>query len=218
MNILIVSATTQEILPLAEKKSLSLKSNILIETKYKTYSLDVLVTGVGMVNTAFALGKQFQKKKYDIALNVGVCGAFSRNMEIGEVYHVTQDYFSELGAEDGEKYLTAKEIGLDAEIEIVNESKIKNAVLDELPKVFGITVNTVHGHEPSIEKVFNRFHPNVESMEGAAFLMACKNENIPCAQIRSVSNYVEKRNKDNWNMPLAIQYLNKKLIEILDNF
>jgi len=35
-------------------------------------------------------------------------------------------------------------------------------------------------------------------------------------QIRSVSNYVEKRNKENWNIPLALKNLQSILIELLE--
>jgi futalosine hydrolase len=34
--------------------------------------------------------------------------------------------------------------------------------------------------------------------------------------IRSISNYVEDRNKDNWKMEEAIESLNKTLAELFD--
>ena len=43
----------------------------------------------------------------------------------------------------------------------------------------------------------------------------CKNYNIPCIQIRSISNKVEKRNKENWNLPLAIKNLNDTVAQII---
>jgi futalosine hydrolase len=57
----------------------------------------------------------------------------------------------------------------------------------------------------------------VESMEGAAFMFACEIEDIPYVQIRAISNYVEKRNKEGWNIPLAIENLNRKIMEIIDS-
>ena len=66
--------------------------------------------------------------------------------------------------------------------------------------------------------MFGKFHPNTESMEGAAFMFVCENEGIPYAQIRGVSNFVEKRNKENWNIPLAIENVSKKVFEILNEF
>jgi futalosine hydrolase len=52
-------------------------------------------------------------------------------------------------------------------------------------------------------------------MEGAAFLYSCINEQIPCAQLRAVSNYVERRNKANWKMDLALENLTHCFIDIL---
>jgi futalosine hydrolase len=175
------------------------------------------VTGVGMTATAFHLGRAFNNK-YDLAFNFGLAGSFNSNLEKGSVVNIIEDHFSELGAEDGEQFLTLKDIKLDGEQMVINDSVIKNKILENIPKVNGITVNTVHGNEESINKVFERFHPITESMEGAAFLFACKQMGIPHAQIRAVSNYVEKRNKANWNIPLAIENLNKKALEILDGF
>jgi futalosine hydrolase len=57
-------------------------------------------------------------------------------------------------------------------------------------------------------------------MEGAAFFMAFNQTNCYVIQLRSISNYVEKRNKEKWNMPLAIKNLNdclhKVILEIND--
>ena len=40
-------------------------------------------------------------------------------------------------------------------------------------------------------------------------------EQVKFLQIRSISNYVETRNRENWNIPLAIQNLNQVLTEML---
>ena len=66
----------------------------------------------------------------------------------------------------------------------------------------------------SIELAKKLFSPNVESMEGAAFFAACKGlSNF--TQIRSVSNYVEKRDKSKWQIQLAITNLNRKMLNVL---
>ena len=41
-------------------------------------------------------------------------------------------------------------------------------------------------------------------------------ENMNFLQLRSISNYVEERNKANWDIPLAIKNLNDKLSEVID--
>ena len=184
MNFLIVSATKEE---------LTLDCN------------NHLVTGVGMVATAIAVTKELSKNHYDLVINVGVGGSFNRSLEVGSVVEVVEDYISELGAQDGNRFLSPLEMDIDMNY------KIQMPERTHLSKVIGITVNTVHGEDLSIMKIVHRLNPQVESMEGAACMLACKEANIPCVQIRAISNFVEKRNKSNWNIPLAIQKLNKEL-------
>jgi futalosine hydrolase len=52
-------------------------------------------------------------------------------------------------------------------------------------------------------------------MEGGAFLYACLSENIPCIQIRSISNYVAPRNSAEWDIKKAVQTLNKTLLDYI---
>jgi futalosine hydrolase len=179
-----------------------------------THDLELLITGVGMVATAFSLGNHLAIHKYDLAINLGIAGSFDRNIALGEVVEVVEDSLSELGAEDGEDFLTIESMGF-------GESKFKSTVAlsdygnFNLKKCTAITVNTVHGHEPSIKKLTSRIQPQLESMEGAAFFYACKQAGVPCLQIRAVSNYVEKRNRDAWQIGLAIKNLNSFADELL---
>lgn len=216
MKILIVAATKFEIDPLLSKMESSKAVNgRLTSCKFKKLEIDFLITGVGMVATAYHTGKAVNET-YDAAFNLGICGSFNRNIELGTVVNVYQDCFSELGAEDDDKFLTLEALNLQGVSKIENKSGAMHAFIEALPKVTGITVNTAHGNDASIKKVYELFHPYVESMEGAAFMFACENENIPYVQIRAISNYVEKRNRDAWNISLAIENLNKQVFEILN--
>ena len=216
MKILLVSATKFEIAPLL-KRFKGIRSGKNLSTfSFGKHTIDVLITGIGMTTTAFHLGKTLSKK-YDLAINAGVAGSFRQNIPLGTVVNVVSDCFADLGAEDGEKFLTLEEMGLG------QVSSLKSQVLSPkarktllgLPQVNGITVNTVHGNTASIKKVIKKFHPDIESMEGAAFFFACNHENIPCIQIRAISNYVEKRNKKKWKMDLAIKNLCTSIEQIM---
>ena len=205
MKLLIVAATEKEIAPLLGKlKGLKTKP-------------DVVITGVGMTATAFSLAKAFSEKKYDAAINLGICGSFKRSLKMGEVVNITEDIFSELGAEDGKDFLKLADMKLaDREdIYLRPPRKYNLPALKEFKKVKGITVNTVHGNKKSIAKVVSLYNPDVESMEGAAFFYACNRFNIPALQLRAVSNYVERRNTENWNIPLAVKNLNEAAIRLL---
>lgn len=218
MKILIVSATKFEIEAVINQMKTSSHSGKLISCTNGKNEIDFLITGVGMVATGYYIGK-YLSQEYDFALNVGICGSFNRSLEIGSVVNIYEDCFSELGAEDGDGFLTLNELNLEGTTSFSNlKSQISNPRIDELSKVNGITVNTTHGTLQSIENVFRKFHPMVESMEGASFMFACENEGVPFAQIRAVSNFVEHRNRDAWNVPLAIENLNKKVLDIINEF
>ncbi len=218
MKILLVAATETEIMPLLEELHLlSPEPQHLKKARYHNLDVEVLITGVGMTATAFYLG-QTLVSVCDYALNLGLAGSFNRMLELGDVVQVIEDRFSELGAEDGDSFIPISEMNLGTGGVVHNDRNSENPVIELIPKVTGITVNTVHGNEKHIDTVCARFHPYTESMEGAAFLFGCKVADVPCAQLRSVSNYVERRNRKAWNIPLAVKTLNQKAIEILNAF
>lgn len=173
--------------------------------------IDHLVTGVGMVATAIELSKKLSENKYDLVINAGIAGSFNRSLSIGQVVEVVKDTFSEIGAQDGNQFLSPDDIDLDVDNIFQNEAKTS------YDSVSAITVNTIHGQDTSIVRVMYRLNPHIETMEGAAFFMTCQRFSVNCIQIRSISNYVEKRNKSRWDIPKAIKNLNIELNNILIN-
>jgi len=215
MRILIVVATEKELEGVLQ--SIAWETDVV-----PRHEIETMVCGVGMVSTAFWLGKTLQLYKPDLAINVGIAGSFSRDIKIGQVVNIGSDCFSEMGAQDGEKFLTAYQISLlgKDEFPYVNGKLLAsytgmNTALNALKNVSGITVNTVHGDEKAIQSVLEQHSPEVESMEGAAFFFACHQEGVPCIQIRAISNYVEKRNRANWNIPLALENLSAAVKAII---
>lgn len=181
----------------------------------QTQEFDVLITGVGMTATAFALG-QHLPGNYSMVLNLGIAGCYNRNIPLGTLLNITADEFSELGAEDRDAFLPIDDLGFGSS-KYTTEYKHNSALLNSLEKVNGITVNTVHGNSLSIADIVRRLNPVTESMEGAAVFYCCKQTNTPCVQVRSISNYVEVRNRDNWKIGLAINNLNSWAVNFLTN-
>jgi futalosine hydrolase len=204
MNILVVAATEAEI-PLVRTGA------------YGGHQVEVLVTGVGMVATAARTARRLAQVRCDLALNFGVCGTFDSTLRLGTVVHVTTDCLSELGAEDGDAFISMRLLGLVDDDIIENVAPPSNAALAALPTVTGITVNTVHGNERSIADIVQRCRPQVESMEGAAFAYACAISSIPYAQVRAISNVVERRNREAWRLELAIVNLNDVAVRMLES-
>jgi len=225
MNILLVVATPGELAPIAAKfGAASVRDAALVRYTYAGHMIDALVTGVGMVATASHCSRALTRDAYDLALNVGVCGSFDPSLEPGTVVHVVCDRLAELGAQDDERFLTIQEMGLLGEDEppfvkggLVNTTPPANGALARLAAVRGITVNTVHGNDRSIAVVVERFRPQVESMEGAAFMYACLMHGVPFAQVRAVSNRVERRNRHAWKMAEAITRAGEAALSIIEH-
>ena len=169
-----------------------------------------------MVATAFALGKHLALKKYDLAINAGIAGSFDFNLDLGDVVMVKEDVFADQGAEDGDNFLSINEMGFGESRQVPTILNAGSLNTYNLKQARAITVNKVHGNELSIARVIARLNPQIESMEGAAFFYACNNSLTPCIQIRSISNYVERRNREKWNIGLAIKNLNEALFEVLE--
>lgn len=223
MRLLIVAASRKEVVPLLTGREINKGRNPdVIQWTTHLNQVDVVITGVGMVPTVYWVTRMLNINAYDYAINAGICGSFNKNFPIGQVYHVIEDSFPEVGAEDDDDFLSLRDLRLSDLNEfpysdgiISNPFKGGNSIVDALPGAKSVTVNTVHGKEKSIRILQERIHCDLETMEGAAFFFACKMQNIPCFQIRAVSNYVERRNSSAWNIPLAVENLNQTLIQVL---
>lgn len=211
MKLLLVSATLDEIKPLMETFDFGEGENTR-----NGHDITLLVTGVGMVSTAYSLGNILALRSFDMAINAGIAGSFQRYLEIGKVVKVIEDCLSELGAEDDSAFLSIDQMGFGRSCETSIACETLETLTLHLQTVSAITVNKVHGNDESIRSTVERINPGIESMEGAAFFYACRFNDLPCLQIRAISNYIERRNRESWNIPLAVASLNHELIALLN--
>ncbi len=225
MDILLVAATALEISPLLERMKLSPGSRSgNAEGVFCENRIEVLITGVGMTATAYRLGRRLAQRYFDLVLHMGVAGAYPGRFEPGDLCHVTVEEFGDLGAEDGKNFLDLFALGLaDPQAFPFLNGKLANGLnpgpgpLADLPRASGLTVNTVHGHEPSIRRCLQYFQPDVESMEGAALFYVCICEKQQFASVRSISNLVERRNREAWKMAEAIARLRDFGLDFLES-
>lgn len=216
MKILVVSATYLEIKPFLNHLGFNNEESFYSYATDRFNSLDVLITGVGMVSTTYKLTKQLSKEHYQLVINVGIAGAFSSKLLIGDAVIVTTDCLAEMGAESPNGLIPFQKMAFKGIYQAKANAGFTIKAWHHLPRVNGITVNKVHGKTDSIVETEINFSPDVESMEGAAVLAICEAENIDCYQLRTISNRVEPRNTANWNIGLAIQNLNLFLTDLLN--
>jgi futalosine hydrolase len=159
-----------------------------------------------------------------LAVNAGIAGSYKENIEIGNVVMPVSDCFADAGIEDGDDFLPLHETGLNSIDEfpfsngIVYSQNRHTEILKRIIKpVNAITVNTATGSDSTREKLAGKFNPDIETMEGAAFFYICSRAGIPFISLRAISNMVERRNKNKWNIPFALDNLALKFDELLLN-
>ncbi len=224
MNILLVAATPHEIAPTLAFLQQSFTAQP--DGSYQNGSLAVrpLISGVGMVATAWHLGVQFAHNPPGLAINAGIAGALDSKLKIGDVLHIITERFGDLGVEEADGRLSDLfDLGfLENDAPPYTNGLLTNPAGTEnqfLPTAHGLTVNKVHGSAASIAAIRAKYpDAQVETMEGAAFFYACQLAGVPFLEIRSISNYVEPRNRDAWDLPSAITHLNAVLQKLLETF
>ncbi|MFN8257861.1 MAG: futalosine hydrolase [Bacteroidales bacterium] len=223
MNILISAATKAELLPIFNVlKPERFSGGEFDNFSFRNHSIYMRITGIGLVQTTYLLAKELNRNKYDLVINTGIAGSYKKEISIGQVVMVAEEEFSDFGIVDENAFTTVFKAGL------VNENQLpfrKGKLICEIPEylknknlkpVKAICSDTVHGRNETIKKLVEQFNPDIETMEGAAFFYVCRMENVPFLQLRAISNFVESRNREKWNIPLALLNLQKEVKNILD--
>ena len=204
MRILVIAATKKEIEPFnADNKK-----------------AEILITGIGVPATIYNLQKHLAKNSCDLVIQAGIAGAFNTNNKLGNVVVIKQDIFADIGMEEKENFTSI----FHSDLMNGNEYPYTEGWLvnfnpllfnSTLTVVNSVTVNKVSDSQLQKDELERYFAPQTESMEGAAFHYVCLQEKVPFLQLRSISNYVGERNKNNWKINEAITNLNEALNKLI---
>lgn len=223
MKLLIVAATAAELEPFFNHFHL----NAPVCQKLAAYetgghSVEGLITGAGMVAMAAHLSN-CQLKKYDLVINAGIAGTFDPKLSNGTILRVVKDTFAELGADTDQGFVPYVKderesihnlISYSEASVIAGNFRLPGKIM-ELSTATAITVNTLSASGKRIALFRELFNPDLETMEGAAFMYVCRLADVPAVQIRSVSNRVGPKAPGNWNIPFAVSNLCRYLCGLI---
>lgn len=210
MQILICSATEMEIAPL-------LHSHKVLTGDH---TLNHSILGVGIMSATYNLLERLQVSKPDLLVLAGIAGSFDPKLGPGSVVEVSSDLVADLGVLENNSWLDLFDMKFLRKDEFpFTDARLLNPniwVNHNLLRVHGITVNQVSSSSPGIEQWRQKYNATIESMEGAAVHYVCLRKQIPFIHLRAVSNFVGERDKTKWNIPLAVENLNRNIIEFVD--
>ena len=209
MNIAIVAATEFELNGIAKKCN---------STKHK---IETFIHGVGLMASTYHLAK-LANNKPNLIIQIGIAGSYTKTLQFGEVVFVKQEILGDTGAEDHNQLLDL----LDLELQEADAFPFKSMMLENpmqypffnrLKKVRALTVALAAGSAQTIQLRQEKFKAQIESMEGAALHYICLQEKINFVQCRGISNYVEPRNKTNWQIQQAIANCQQEVLSFIQS-
>lgn len=223
MRILFVGATCFELYQFFEnlKESPNNKGPVF-HYNWHNIDIDLIITGLGTTFTTYFLTKALNLCSYDLVINAGIAGSYRDEISIGSVVNVKSEQFCDFGIEEADSLKTVFEAGfVDPDDFPFHSGKLMNPHWYEnleLPAVNGVTSNISHGSIKSIARIKKEFDPDIESMEGAAVFYVCLSEKVPFLEIRAISNYVDIRETEKWDIPTATENLTIEIFRFLRKF
>jgi futalosine hydrolase len=181
-----------------------------------------VVSGIGAVNAALATQAGILEHQPSMILSVGIAGAYpTSGLQPGDAAVSSQVIYASLGAMDGEQFLNLERLGFPLlekdgtkTFNVLPAADLARAFAEAAGIAHGpfLTLETVTGSSETASRLEERFSgAMVEGMEGAGVAHVAFKYNIPCLELRGISNMVGPRDRSMWKIPEAMQALSRAL-------
>ncbi len=170
--------------------------------------VDIVAGGVGMAAAAAATAWALAGQHYDLVLSAGIAGGFPPRSP-GDVVVADAVVQADFGAEDGLVFRPASELGLGAERTELDPQVTRGLALRCNAGIGAVlSVSTVTGTAATAARRLQQT-PDAcaEAMEGAGVLAGAARAGVAFGEVRAISNLVGPRDRDAWDIPLALRAL-----------
>ena len=195
---------------------------------------DVVVSGIGAVNTAHALAQYLATTpKPSFVIQTGIAGAYvPAGIAVGSVVLADTEIYGDLGVLTPLGWRPMEEIGIpvvDATASAparFNYFPLDPALVSRAAAAAGgavartgkfLTLSQVTGVRAHGDVLYERFGALCESMEGAAAAHVCALHDVPFLEVRGISNLVEDRDRKKWKIPEAADAAQRVVLKLLEN-
>lgn len=205
MALLICAPTPAELSSLAPAvMPAALPEQEPLKTVLRGREVVLCVTGVGPVNAATAAGLCLGGFRISGCLLAGLAGAFNLGrFPLGSLCLVREEIWPEYGLNDGNT-VTARAFRFpqfrSGKSEIYDRLDLAGAEAlcqrepkEDMQAAVSLTVAGVSASFERAVTLAGHYGADLENMEGFAVALACLRRNVPCVEIRSISNKVGPR-------------------------
>jgi futalosine hydrolase len=201
-----------------------------------------IISGMGKTNASHAATILLERFSPDSVILFGVGGAYpSSGLKLGDVAVAEKEFYGDEGVLTHDGFQGTEIIGIPLlkkgskkyfnEFRL-NKKLVKRAmdVIEQMtlahPPKGGVkvksgafvTLSTCTGTRTRALELKKRFGAICENMEGAAVAHICASYGTPMIEIRGISNIVEDRVRDRWNMPRAAENCQRAVLEVFNFF
>jgi futalosine hydrolase len=225
--ILIIAAVTEELAGLRDRMDRFPEADTaegsVIRGRLSGQAVGLLETGPGLINTARALTAAIEAEKPALVVQTGCAGAFAAaDLALGDIGIASVEIDAQLGIEipDAEPDIAPLPFRIlkKGNVQVRNRYPIEPNLVENTRSFLRqalaetgvhvktgpfITVSTITSSDLRAEKYYQKYEAIMENMEGAAAAHVCIYYDIPLLEIRSAGNFVGRRDKNNWDLPLA---------------
>lgn len=217
-EILVLSATAFEQLALREAMTERVQRNVAerewVSGKIGAQPVTLVATGIGAVNTAHALTCYLQGQRPQRVVQIGVGGAYpASGAKVGCLALASVEHYGDLGVRTPDGWQGGELIG----IPVLEKGRAyyncfptdeqwvqrASAALPQAHVGPFVTVQECSGTDELGVERGRRFGALCENMEGAAAAHVCALYGVPFAELRAMSNMVQRRAPEQWDLPLA---------------
>ena len=208
----------------------------LIQGRMHGYPVAFLESGIGVANVAQALGVALESLEAHCVIQMGIGGAYPHSGLVpGDLALATQENYGDLGVITPEGWRPADEIGIpvvETHRPFYNTFPLDPGCVSRCvsilestnwekgtPKIRSgpfVTVQQCTGRTEVGEILVDRFDAVCESMEGAAAAHICTLYERTFFELRAISNRVEDRDRDAWDIPLALGRSQEAVLHLLE--
>jgi futalosine hydrolase len=175
----------------------------------RTAAADVVVSGIGPAAAAATTATALALGGHELALSLGICGAFRGTADVGDTVVATELVAADLGADSPTGFLGLGALGWQDDT-VPADPRWLQAVLARLGEVVTgpvVTVSTVTGTRARADELASRHGAVGEAMEGWGVLVAATPHGVPVLEVRTVSNLIGDRDPASWDLPAAFAAL-----------
>ena len=196
-----------------------------------TVPVVLAVGGIGKVNAALAAALLIERFKPSLVISTGCAGAYpGSGMSVGDLALARDEVQGDEGVITSRGWLDLHGMGFPlvtcSSGSFYNRFPLSTVFREkagatarrqgiDLREGTFITVSTCSGTLQRGEELEQRFGAIAENMEGAAIAQVCLRYGVECLEVRGISNMVEERNMNAWDIPLAVDAAQRFVLELI---